>query len=93
MPTNSAKVQPQSGSENHPAPGSRSDEQKADAEQPSPSVHPVEPEDAHVTGTSRSLQRRVLGLNVNDGQAKQHPQTPAGQHATGSFSGKKSERE
>ena len=49
----------------------------------------VEPEDARVTGTTRSLQRRVLGLNVDGGQAQQHPETPAGQHATGSFTGDK----
>jgi len=88
MARNAAKVQPQPGSGSRPGPGSRSREEKAEAQQPSPSVHPVEPEDAQLTGTSRSLQRRVLGLNVEDGQAQEHPETPAGQHATGSFTGK-----
>lgn len=98
----SAKVQ-QSGSHNHPAPGSPSHDRKAESQQPSPSVHPVEPEDAYLTGTSRSLQRRVLGLNVDDNQdsdspgqpghqAEEHPDTPAGQHATGSFTDKKRKR-
>ncbi len=53
-----------------------------------PSAPPVEPEDAYLTGTSRSLQRRVLGLNVDGHHAQQHPETPAGQHATGSFTDK-----
>lgn len=56
-----------------------------------PTEPPVEPEDAQITGTSRSLQRRVLGLNVNGHHAaEEHPATPAGQHATGSFTNKKS---
>lgn len=88
-----ARVQPQSESHNRPDPDSREHQDQAAAQQSSASVHPVEPstngpnepEDARVTGTSRSLQRRVLGLNVDGGQAQQHPDTPAGQHATGSF--------
>jgi hypothetical protein len=48
---------------------------------------PVEPEDAYLTGASRSLQRRLLGLNIEHGHAKRHPETPAGLHATGSFTG------
>lgn len=88
MARNAVKVQPQPESGNRPGPGSRSHQDKAEAQQPSPRGHPVEPEDAQVTGTSRSLQRRVLGLNVEGGQAQQHPETPAGQHATGSFTGK-----
>jgi hypothetical protein len=53
-------------------------------------VQTVEPEDAHLTGGSKSHQRRVLGLNVDDeaGQAQRHPETSAGQHATGSFTNK-----
>ena len=51
------------------------------------SVQPVTPgeeqEDAHLTGARRSLQRRMLGLNFE--QAQRHPDTPAGQHSTGSF--------
>lgn len=92
MPDQSAKVQPQPGSHGRPEPASGSNQEKAEAQQPSPSVHPIEPEDAYLTGTSRSLQRRVLGLNVEDGQAQEHPETPAGQHATGSFAGDKESR-
>lgn len=109
MPRSSAtKVQSQPGSHHRDDSGSHSHEEKASAQQPETSVHPVEPEDAHLTGTKRSLQRRVLGLNVEgqqpaDQQAPQHaentsaghpgqqaqphPETPAGQHATGSFTG------
>jgi len=49
------------------------------------SVQSVEPEDAKLTGVSRSLQRRLLGLNIEGKAAKRHPETPPGQHATGSF--------
>ncbi len=91
----SAKVQPQSGSRHRAAPGDPSHEDKALAQQPAPSVHPIEAEDAYLTGASRSLQRRVLGLNVASpmnsaapgepgGQAQPHPEQVAGQHATGS---------
>jgi hypothetical protein len=48
------------------------------------SVQPVEPEDAYLTGVSRSLQRRLLGLNVS--QAKPIPgASSAGIHSTGSY--------
>lgn len=50
---------------------------------------PVEPEDAYLTGASRSLQRRLLGLNIESGHSQRHPETPAGLHATGSFTGKR----
>jgi hypothetical protein len=53
-------------------------------------VQPVEPEDAYLTGGSRSLQRRVLGLNVQASAGEPHPETKPGQHATGSFTDKKS---
>lgn len=94
----SSKVQPQSGSLHRAAPGEPSHEDKASAQQPAPSVHPIEAEDAYLTGASRSLQRRVLGLNVANpmhssrpgepgGQAQPHPEQVAGQHATGSNTG------
>ena len=93
MPRSTAeKAESQPGSHNRPAPESGSQQDKASAQQPSPSVTPVEPEDAYLTGTSRSLQRRVLGLNVQGGQAQGHPEDPAAQHATGSFTGKSSRR-
>lgn len=94
----SAKVHPQSGSRHRAASGERSHEDQASAQQPAPSVHPIEAEDAYLTGASRSLQRRVLGLNVASpmnsarpgepgGQAQPHPEQVAGQHATGSHTG------
>lgn len=52
------------------------------------SVQPVEPEDPRKTGSSKPAQREVLEKNVTEGQAKQHPETVAGQHATGSFTNK-----
>lgn len=54
------------------------------------SVQPVEPEDPHKTGSSKPAQREMLEKNVkDDGAAKPHPETVAGQHATGSFTDKK----
>lgn len=93
-----AKVHPQSGSQDRPAPESGAQQQRASEQQPAPGVHPYEPEDAYLTGTSRSLQRRVLGLNVDrhgedsragesGHQAEPHPQQAPGQHATGSYTG------
>src|SRR5271167_919514 len=69
-------------------PGSVPREEVAAARNQAPTgVQPVEPEDAYLTGVSRSLQRRLLGLNVDGprAQAKPHPEATAGQHATGSF--------
>ena len=100
----SAKVQPQPGSHHRPAPGDRSHEDNASTQQPPSSVHLIEPEDAYLTGASRSLQRRVLGLNVGSSptrgaragepgnQAQPHPEQVAGQHATGSHTGGSSRR-
>jgi hypothetical protein len=70
--------------------GANEEQQAAKGQAPT-SVQPVEPEDAYLTGVSRSLQRRLLGLNVDGarGQAKPHPEAAAGQHATGSFTDSK----
>ncbi len=84
---------------NRPNTGSREEEQAAKSQAPT-SVQPVEPEDAYLTGVSRSLQRRLLGLNVGGprGQSKPrpetapHPETVPGQHATGSFTDEKPEK-
>jgi hypothetical protein len=86
------KLHSEPGSQHHSGAGTGKHENESTAEQPQTSVHPEEPEDAYLTGTSRSLQRRVLGLNVEGKQAQEHPETAAGQHATGSFTGKKSSR-
>jgi hypothetical protein len=53
------------------------------------SVQPVEPEDPRKTGSSKPAQREVLERNVSEGHAQEHPETVAGQHATGSFTDKK----
>ena len=85
MARNAEKVRPQSGSHHRPAQESRLHQDQATAQQAPSSVHPIEPEDAYLTGTSRSLQRRVLGLNVDGGQSKPHPDQVPAQHATGSY--------
>jgi len=67
-----------------------SEEVSAARSQAPTAVQPIEPEDAYLTGVSRSLQRRLLGLNVqgSQGQSKPVPATQApGLHATGSFTG------
>jgi hypothetical protein len=72
-----------------PDAGPRENEQAAKSQSPT-AVQPVEPEDAYLTGVSRSLQRRLLGLNVQgaQGQAKPIPEaTVPGIHSTGSYTG------
>jgi hypothetical protein len=66
-------------------PGSQEHARDTSAQQPQTSVHPVEPEDKRASGTNASRQREALHHNIEGGQAQQHPETPAGQHATGSF--------
>ncbi len=61
------------------------EEQAAKIQAPT-SVQPVEPEDAYLTGVSRSLQRRLLGLNVSQAKPVAGAQSP-GIHSTGSFTG------
>ena len=53
------------------------------------SVQPIEPADPRQTGSSKSDQREILEDNISEGQAQPHPETVAGQHATGSFTDKK----
>jgi hypothetical protein len=61
----------------------------AGKQEPPTSVQPIEPEDPRQTGSSKPAQRELLEQNVRDGQAREHPETVAGQHATGSFTDKK----
>jgi hypothetical protein len=62
------------------------------ARRPETSVHPVDPrverEDPKASAVDHQQQRHVLRHNVEGGQAEEHPETPAGQHATGSFTDK-----
>jgi hypothetical protein len=53
------------------------------------SVQPIEPADPRQTGSSKTDQRQLLNRNVRDGAAREHPETVAAQHATGSFTDKK----
>jgi hypothetical protein len=63
----------------------------AETQPPTTSVHPAEPsrepENAQREGTSQARQRQALGKNVESHQVEPHPETAAGQHATGSFTG------
>ena len=73
-------------------PGSKTDvkhDPPAGKEEHPASVQPIEPQDARQTGSSKPMQREMLEKNVRDGQAREHPETVAGQHATGSFTDKK----
>jgi len=54
---------------------------------PPSSVQPVEAEDPKESAGDHHLQKKVLHENAEGGAAEQHPATPAGQHATGSFTG------
>ena len=66
-------------------PGSGSREDKNLGQKPATSVHPIEPDDAKLA--NHSQQNHVLSQNADAGQNQQHPEAPAGQHATGSFTG------
>jgi hypothetical protein len=50
------------------------------------SVQPTETKHGQPAG-KREAQHEVLEDNVETGQSERHPATPAGQHATGSFTG------
>jgi hypothetical protein len=54
---------------------------------PPSSVQPVEAEDPKESAGDHHLQKQVLNENVEGGASQQHPESPAGQHATGSFTG------
>ncbi len=62
-------------------------ERTASHHHPPASVQPVEAEDPKQSGGHTPLQKRILNENVEGGAAQQHPESPAGQHATGSFTG------
>ena len=66
--------------------GSPEDQAKSHHHPPS-SVQPVEAEDPKESAGDQHLQKRILNETVEGGAASQHPDSPAGQHATGSFTG------
>jgi hypothetical protein len=71
---------------------SQNAEEHASAQQSAPTSvqpgpKPMQPKDAQLIGAGRKEQIRLLKKNVEDGQAEGHPDLPAGQHATGSFTG------
>ena len=53
--------------------------------QPGPT--PVKKEEARTVGAGKAEQNRLLKENYEKGRAQPHPDVPAGQHATGSFTG------
>lgn len=55
-------------------------------------THTPGEDDAHRSHDSHTQQRTVLEMNVKNGQAQRHPDTPAGIHSTGSFTGEKEEK-
>jgi hypothetical protein len=55
------------------------------ANQPQPSVQPTEPEDASKAGSHAAGQKQALHESVKRSDRQQHPESVAGQHATGSF--------
>lgn len=93
MPRSSKKEAPTA--QVRPAAGSREHADKATAQKPETSVHPIEPEDVSSLERGGDRQNEALGKNVDGegkGDAKRHPETPAGQHATGSFTGAEGRR-
>ena len=53
------------------------------------SVQPIESDSGPGggSGDEKAAQTKALDLNVDGKQGQRHPGTPAGQHATGSFTG------
>ena len=89
-PTSSTKSKTVSISANSRPSSKASEENHAAKAQAPTAVQPVEPEDAYLTGVSRSLQRRLLGLNVRGSQGQSKPVAEAqsaGIHSTGSYTG------
>jgi hypothetical protein len=84
--SSTANKQPFSGPHAEGEGQPQDDAKQSPAEQAETSVHGIEPEDKRAAGTTGTRQRETLHQNVGGGQAQQHPETPAGQHATGSFS-------
>lgn len=80
-PNKAKESQPsQTPSEHQPAPTSVQPTGPATGEASQP---PADSKDT--AGTKDSRQKDALELNVDGKQAQRHPDTPAGQHATGSF--------
>ena len=65
---------------------SRDNASESDQHHPPTSVQPVE-NDAKQTGVNPDRQRGAARGNTEEGAGEQHPDSPAGQHATGSFTG------
>jgi hypothetical protein len=52
---------------------------------PPTGVQPLESEDPKAPGKSQHAQHHALKENTEGHAAERHPETPPGQHATGSF--------
>lgn len=68
------------------APSNPGDQAKSHYHPPT-SVQPVEADDPKESTVDQHSQKTVLRENAESGAAERHPATPAGQHATGSFTG------
>jgi hypothetical protein len=64
----------------------RNNKTESSPHHPPTSVQPVENDEKH-TGVNPDHQRSAIRGNTEDGAGEQHPESPAGQHATGSFTG------
>lgn len=82
--TSHAKTQPK------PHAAVKEEEPGASKHEAPAGVQSVEPADPALTGGGHASQKNLLEENLR--HAKQHPATPAGQHATGSFTGKGKEQ-
>ena len=69
-----------------PHAATKKEEARASKHEAPAGVQSVEPADPALTGAGHSSQKGLLEENLR--HAKQHPESPAGQHATGSFTGK-----
>ena len=73
------------GTESRPA---ASPQPPAAAPQEAPTgVQPVEPANSQPAGKDQQSHALKLNVEGSAGQGQRHPDTPAGQHATGSFTG------
>jgi len=83
----SEKIHLVKGSHHHPKIIDKPEEQVESQNRPATSVQHIQPKDASSSGNKSLEQNKVLEKNIQEGQTRRHSDTPAGQHATGSFTG------
>lgn len=87
MQNSSEKIHLVKGSHHRPKITGKLEEQLESQKNPETSVQHVRPSDSSVAGNKESSQKKALAMNATGKQTQRHPDTPAGQHATGSFTG------